>query len=682
MLQATVQAANDEVYLGEPTSCIDTVTYDAQTGTTDVSLVQNLVSIDNAMILDTDSLSVDLTAQEQQLFSRSYTAAQLELGSYRCDLYAQRNGSQRLIAQDSFTVVEPPVRVSTSLVDGQRGRLLVLTDAPRQCSALEDIHVKVNWESEFASNASLTIKVFDEHGSLVDTELVNQWDAQINGSQPMDQADLTVQASQAGEVNVLLSSPVHKLGKHYQVEVEARWGWFGRASKTYDIQSDCDRPFTLGEIIEDVHLLGYKWFLDPSDSVRDLDPYGPVSAPNLNDQNAFIQEQLDQQGWDYTLVHTAADFTAQMRGGDYAAYVMLSERAHLSLLAQKELREHVFAGKGLLVAGSHDKRNLFVEPALGLTVTARHPWASGLLDETDAQSEVFPFTQLVQTASLHGAQVDVEYSLAADDLSDAELQQGWENLHDAIPLFETMRDYRRRAVMSSTYGLGQSAFMGYDILAMAAELGHDSQSAQLLISNIERVASVQPQAIAYKEWPVVVRINNEGSAVTGNATLTLPQGMELVSSGDFQLDGQVWVMPFALADAATASNQYEKTVYVRLPQGDGTQAINLYVDAYGANGGQANVQASLSVSSTSPATPEDLISMSHSVKLSHWYEPHFYIMHADLLLAKVAIESEHWWTAQALLVSASNLLMLDTRDDVVALRLAIDEQIRLIGKQL
>lgn len=680
-MTGSVVVSNKVVEQGDVISCTDQIENRSEEEITDINVKYTLLDQTTSQIHHTDSASLTLSGLGVRTGTRLINTQSLSVGAYSCVLQAEINNESTTLGFDSFIVKEPPVRISTSLIDGQRGRLLLLTDEPRECTALEDIHVKVNWEGEFASDANLTIKVFDEDGALVDTEFVNQWGIQVNTNQPMD-ADLTVQASHDGSVQLSLSSPNYKLGEHYRMEVKAEWGWLGRKTKSWDIQTDCNRPFTLGEIIEDVHLLGYKWYLDPNDSVKDLDPYGPLDAPKVEDQNTFIQEQLDSRGWNYTLVHSAARFTDEMRNGDYAAYVILSERAHLPILAQKEIREHVFAGKGLLVGGSHDKRNLFIEPALGLTVTARHPWASGLLDEMGVQSEAFPFVHLVQTASLHGAQVDAQYSLTADDLSDADLQQGWENLHDVIPLFETMRNYRRRAVMTMDYGLGQSAFMGYDVLAVATQLGEDSQSAQLLFDQIDRVASVQPQALAYKEWPVEITINNEGSAITGIATLTLPAGMELVSSGDFEKDGQVWTMSFALDDVANTNNQYQKTVYVRLPEGDGAQSINLYVDAYGANGGQANVEASLSVSSAAAASVSDLTGMAHAVKLSHWYEPHFYILYADLKLAEHAVENQKWHLAQALLIGATNLILLDTRDDVVALRLAIDEQIRLIGKQL
>ncbi|NVK36819.1 MAG: carboxypeptidase regulatory-like domain-containing protein [Gammaproteobacteria bacterium] len=682
MLEGTVEAANDEVYLGEPSSCFDSVMYTAQSGSADVILVQNLVKTDTAMILDSDSSQLIFEAQQQQLLSRSYRADQLELGAYRCDLYAQRNGSQRLIAQDTFKVIEPPIKVSASLIDGQRGRLLVLTDQPRECSALEDIHVQVNWGSEFTSDTNLTITALDENGKLVDTELTAQWGTQVNDSQISNKTDLMVQANQTGEVNILLSAPHHKLGKEYRVEIKANWGWFGRTStKSWTIKTDCDRPFTLGEVIEDVHLLSYHWFQSPSDSVKNLDPYGPSAAPTLDEQTAFIKELLADNEWEYTLVHTAESFTKEMRQGDYAAYIMLAERPHLSVLAQKELREHVFSGKGLLVAGAHDRRNIFVEPALGLTVKARHPWASGLRDEQGVEIEEFPFRQHVQTAILHGAEVESEYSLDADNLSNRELQKGWENLHETVPLFASMREFRRRAVMTADYGLGLSTFIGYDILAVATELGRDSQSAGLLLEQLERVANLQPKAIAYKEWPVIVTIKNEGTAVTGVAVLSLPQGMEMVISGDFQQDGQVWSMPFTLDDVSTGNNQYQKTIYVRLPDGDGSQAINLYIDAVGSNGAQASLQASLTVNSSQAANMSQLIGESLDVKHHYWYEPHFYIVHGDLLLAEKAIEDGKWKKAQRLLISASNFIMFDSREDVVALRLAIDEQIRLVGKQ-
>ena len=79
---------------------------------------------------------------------------------------------------------------------------------------------------------------------------------------------------------------------------------------------------------------------------------------------------------------------------------------------------------------------------------------------------------------------------------------------------------------------------------------------------------------------------------------------------------------------------------------------------------------------------DELTALGLTVKHNHWYEPHFYILYADLLLAKTALQNENWWVAQTLLIGASNLILLDSREDVMQLRLAIDEQIRLIGKQL
>ena len=50
-------------------------------------------------------------------------------------------------------------------------------------------------------------------------------------------------------------------------------------------------------------------------------------------------------------------FTRELRSGGYSAYALFSEHEKLDEQVQDELREAVYRGEGLLVAGAHDQRN-------------------------------------------------------------------------------------------------------------------------------------------------------------------------------------------------------------------------------------------------------------------------------------------------------------------------------------
>ncbi|MDH4135036.1 MAG: hypothetical protein OEV31_09590, partial [Gammaproteobacteria bacterium] len=100
--------------------------------------------------------------------------------------------------------------------------------------------------------------------------------------------------------------------------------------------------------------------------VVDADTFGPAAAPALSTQRTFLEKVLKAEGWSYTLTETADDFTREFHSGGYTVYALLSEREKLAETVQKELREAVFRGEGLLVAGVHDNRLNNLGPALGL----------------------------------------------------------------------------------------------------------------------------------------------------------------------------------------------------------------------------------------------------------------------------------------------------------------------------
>lgn len=668
----SMSAVNPNWILGEEPQC----TYElVNSGTLPIDTLEyrtSVVRISSQDVILTEENSSSLLPGDDLGESRVYDSVLFTVDHYACVLEHKVEGTYQLVESALFEILPPPIETELSLETNSLGRLLVLTDEPRECSALEDIHVELNWEKELSVSDEVVVRIYDQNGTLLEVESITAFDIEINNQHPVDEADAKVNVHGSGLIEVSLSAPIYKLGNHYRVEVEAKTGWFIRSTKDWSFSTDCDRPLTIGEVTEDIHLLGFKLFSGSTDSVKDLDPYGPSTAPKVSEQNAFLVDRLTNAGIEFTMVHSAEDFTQEMRKGDYAAYALLSERPHLTLMAQKELREHVYDGSGLVVAGAHDKRNLFVETALGLVVNGSHPWAMGLIDGINGDV-VFPFIDRVQTFSMLGATATSEYTLSHDQLDD-----DWKSFLGSLPLASEIETYKRRASAEFTNGKGKSVFYGYDALAISTELGEEHLVTSEFISDIQTVLRDNKLPKAGKEQAFTLTINNSGTAVTGPLTLNLPVGMELMGSHNFTGSSDTWVTDLDLAEGETK----ELILYVKLPSEANTYGLNVKFDANSAYGTSKSVQINSNITVADSSGFDDLLTIAESVKHKYWYEPHFYLLYADLLLVEKALENEEWYKAQALLLAASSVLQIDQREVVLELRAAISEQVRVIGKNI
>lgn len=624
------------------------------------------------IIVEGDVASTSLQSSEKLNRTRKFDSGLFTVDHYACVLEQKVSNEFLLIDSAQFEIIPPPIEVVMDIQASEAGRLLVLTDEARECSALEDIQIELNWEKEITTSDQVSVRIYNDQGLLLETENITAFDIVMNSQHPIDEADAEVMVQSSGVIQISLSAPINKLGKGYRVEIEAKSGWFSKTTKDWSFTTDCDRPLTAGEIIEDVHLLGYKLFNDPSSNLKNMDPYGPAAAPTIEDQNQFIEALLKKGNIEFTLVHTAEEFTKEMRSGDYSAYLMLAERPQLSLHAQKELREHVFNGTGLLVAGAHDKRNLFIETALGLIVTGGHPWATGISDTVNGDT-LFPYKDWAQSFSMLGATLHTEYTLDHDQMGNE-----WTSFLSSLPLFSELEEYKRHAASTYTYGQGESMFIGYDALALATEMGEGSVVANALEQGIQSVMRLNKESVSDKEQAYALTVSNMGTPVQGELVLTLPVGMEIVGRHGFTGSDSMWQVMLGLDKQESSV----LNIYTRLPADQETYAISATFSANSAYGTSEFIQADYVSSIVSRDHFEGLIEIAKNVKHKYWYEPHFYVIYADLVLAQKAIENGSWVHAQTLLLSASNLLLVDQRESVFDLRFAISEQVRIIGKQL
>jgi hypothetical protein len=648
------------VYQNDLNSCSYDINNRSAMASNDLAVRYQLLDMATSSVVTEQTENINIVGNGNLSHNMSIDSGLLAFGGYACVLSAYIDAQWVNLGAVGFDVRPQPIRVNALLGHGTQGRLLLLTDEARECSALEDIHVQVNWGSQFSHTDQVEVIVYNEQGELIDIESVVEWSIDTNHQHLSNGADLSIAVEILGEINVNLQAPTHKLGDSYRIEVKHKAGFFFNSSKTWQVATDCDRPFTIGEVVEDVHLLGFKLFSDSADSVKDLDPYGPSEAPLVNEQNEFIREVLDAQGWTYTVVHSASDFTYEMRHGDYAAYVVLSERIHLPVLSQKELREHVYSGTGLLVAGGHDRRNLFIESALGVSIRGKLPFTSGLQNLDTVVLSDFPYDDDVQSIRSRSATIELEYVLPA--------KNGKHNKNHSKSAAQTYNEY----------GEGKSIFMGFDALAIATEQGVSGEVTELLIASITRIVMPLKEPVAGREWPVKVTVSNLGTPVTGLASVILPQGAEMAEAKDFTKQVNIWSKELNLAKG----EQLEQTLYVRMPEVEGVHTIHLKIDVVSEFETQAHVAANLELGVSAPHTIVALLDKARDLKYEHFFEPHLHVLYADLFFAQEAIENKHWWAAQVLLVGATNMLIGDEREEVVAMRLAIDEQIHIVGQKL
>lgn len=159
-----------------------------------------------------------------------------------------------------------------------------------------------------------------------------------------------------GQLKTLAFTPFKLSAPPIRIDAEMKLGTKGRLLVLLDTPSVCDDDGDNDDESEDASHC--------SDTDEDHDGASAVTA--LSAQRAFLENLLNTEGWSYTVTQTSDDFTRAFHTGGYTVYALLSQHIKLSEQLQHELRERVFAGDGLLVAGDHDERDGRLGDALGI----------------------------------------------------------------------------------------------------------------------------------------------------------------------------------------------------------------------------------------------------------------------------------------------------------------------------
>lgn len=272
---------------------------------------------------------------------------------------------------------------------------------------------------------------------------------------------------------------------------------------------------------------------DDRDCTNGQDPHGPKTAPNLAAQRQFLEQLLTNAGWTYTIVDTGTSFARELKSGAYSAYGLFSEHVKLSQTTQKALREAVFRGEGLLLAGSHDNRNQKLNEALGLkrigtlSTATRVTLPAGILG-VEGTTDLLTGDRINRIKRLT-AQSLATYELSAygndtrcDDEDDERETNECDGRHP-----DTYID----AITFNPYGSGKAIFAGFDLLAQATKEGATGISARTLLGAL---GASHPTPIASslgRVLPIDLKLTNRGIATTATVTIAVPNGATVDNAG-------------------------------------------------------------------------------------------------------------------------------------------------------
>ena len=617
---------------------------------TGLTLRQTIVAMDTLTELDTNISIIDLVSGATSTgLDTSFNTQGYEIGHYSCILQAQIEGAWVSLANAFFELIEPPINISATLGADDRGRVLVLLDDERQdCTGITDLGLENTYATPLGVDATVEVQLFDQAGALVDTETTVLDTRTINQQFGTDSIDLIIDDFSATHLAVTVNGAgtlSGKLGAGYQVVATVTQASGNLALDSGLVVTDCGQTLSINDIRGDyrVATLG---LLEAAN-----DPLGPNHTPDLFTQRAYLENLLQQTNWSYTIVTNKDNFAAELHTGGYVNYLLLSEQIKLDEQVQKELREAVYRGEGLVEAGGHDQRQGRLDEALGIKFIGKHSDMSGV-----APTDSALHAQATGTFGLIDRQLRTQLEGAT-----------------ALGYFKdtTGATTTEPAITDHGFGNGRSLHVGFDLLAEAALAGGDNLYGELILAALSHVHPATINPVAGLAYPIKLTLTNEGIATLGRARITLPAGVTVADTGSATLEGTILAWPFDLAETGTQTF----TAWLILPEG----AIHL--DALIQTGIDPDfvdhVTAALDITPQAEASVTDALNAVVALNSNQYKQVKKYLQWAE----QDVVAGDHQQALSALTRASDALIKIGTAESG-GIRLMVAEGIRLVSRRI
>jgi hypothetical protein len=472
------------------------------------NLARNLSS--NTQIRDAGLRIRVIDAAGNVVFTHQQTLNELFSGAYRNTMtpYGFENA-----AEGVYTVIGELIDTSGNLLATDQAQFEVQADLQKELTGTVAVRLK---SVQRGQTQTCTDTLTNTGSQILEAQPLRQILANLDSAESLAQSDLNITLQPSATERLIRSVETDNLsdGEYaclLQAMIVGEWTTLGYDNFSFTIPPiEIQSTLTRASLPRTLVLLDEQSTCSDDDN-GDNDPDGPSNAPLLSEQRSTLNAMLSMRGDSYTIVSEGSAFTEHFLGGTYNTYALFSEQIKLSKTTQKALREAVFRGDGLVVAGDHDQRNKKLNDALGYRYRGMKPFATAV-EMTDselstAQQLALQLEEKVIRAELTGAQSAGRFLFDGDQNAD-------------VP-----------GVTLHAYGEGEAVHVGYDLLAEAVLAGANSPQADLLRSTLEAVAPLQDLPRMGSGVPVILTLTNQGLATPGRAIITLPEGVALIDSG-------------------------------------------------------------------------------------------------------------------------------------------------------
>lgn len=397
--------------------------------------------------------------------------------------------SEPVLAQTTVALKE---RFSATASISGPGRVLVLVDPPlaQDCVGVQRLDLEFIPAQGLPANADVTVDLLDQEGALLDRETAligyeGAIDQQI-GPRLNLQLDSVYSHSlrarlEATDTSLLPETPI-------QLRVLAM------ASGTTAIY---ESPL----LIPGCGLDSEAWGQGSEFVVREIDWLATGAS---GAQRRWLEQVLEHGGWPFRLVSDGQAFTEAMRSGGYGSYLLLSAQVKLADAMIRELREAVFTGRGIVLAGAHDHRNHLLFELFGVQPVGIHAQATGIMALPDAGplnlDTSFAIPEKPLALRSNSAWPVAEYRLSGG------------------------RSQDRTAVAQRLYGQGLAVFAGFDLLAQGLAQGLNGPFTEFLQAAL---VAVQPSWEPLRPGmavPITWRLTNAGHLASVQHDIELLDG--------------------------------------------------------------------------------------------------------------------------------------------------------------
>jgi hypothetical protein len=406
----------------------------------------------------------------------------------------------------------------------------------------------------------------------------------------------------------------------------------------------------------------------------------------------FLEQLLKSAGWSYKIVTDEEAFEDELRSGAYSQYALFAEHEHLDEHAQKELREAVFRGEGLLDASRGDRRRRGLNEALGITRSGEpgdedeNEWYHWRAEDWRDSGFNTLFGGTAGGSNSGGwpthheppRSISLElFDAALGPVGSAsiafpeDIERVTLSGARAIGRFQGMPIPYNTAVTTYTYGQGRSVHVGYDLLAEATRAGSASLHASLLKSALEYVKANLDQPRVGQVVPLHLVLTNKGLATPGRVVLPMPAGAAIVDAGTAQASNGTLTWTFDLAK----DQRLELDAWVRLPATVGTASFDALVQTGTGSSYVDHTHAKLDLQTNARATIADARALAGSsptfVKVRYWLDN-----------AQFWLDRNKPYAALASLLAATDELIKCRHAQSAPLRLMIDQAIWDVSRRL